>query len=54
MEATREYLASTGIQGDFTFLKTGFRNHNDAWTLRPSPARDKAREWLQRVVKGKT
>ncbi len=35
---------------DLTFLSTGFRNHNDAWTLRPSPARDKAREWLKRAV----
>lgn len=36
---------------DLTFLSTGFRNHNDAWTLRPSPAREKARDWLRRVLK---
>ena len=47
---TRRYLEETGIEGDFTFLETGFRNHNDAWTLRPSPARKAAREWLARVV----
>ena len=28
------------------FVETGFRNHNDAWTLRPSPARAEIREWL--------
>ena len=48
--ATREYLAGTGIAGDFTFAETGFRNHNDAWVLRPSPARDAAREWLRLVI----
>lgn len=47
---TRRYLESTGIQGDFTFLETGFRNHNDAWALRPSPARDAARKWLADLV----
>jgi hypothetical protein len=48
---TRRYLESTGIQGDFTFLETGFRNHNDAWALRPSAARDTARKWLAAVAK---
>lgn len=47
---TRRYLESTGIQGDFTFLETGFRNHNDAWALRPSAARDAARKWLADLV----
>jgi hypothetical protein len=46
----RRYLESTGVTGDFTFLETGFRNHNDAWLLRPSTARDTAREWLARVI----
>lgn len=47
---TRRHLESTGITGDFTFLETGFRNHNDAWLLRPSAARDTAREWLAKVI----
>ena len=51
-EVTRAYLESTGVKGDFTFLKTGFRNHNDGWLLRPSRARDTAREWMQRVLSG--
>ena len=46
---TRRYLETTGVTGDFTFLQTGFRNHNDAWTLRPSPARDTGRKWLAKV-----
>jgi hypothetical protein len=47
---TRAYLASTGIPGNFTFCETGFRNHNDAWVLRPSPARDKLRAWVSEAM----
>ncbi len=50
VEASREYLKLTGAKADFTFLKTGFRNHNDGWLLRPSPAREVAREWLRRIL----
>jgi len=46
-ESTREYLA--GTDGAFTFASTGFRNHNDAWTLRPSTSREKLREWWREV-----
>ncbi|MEM7146261.1 MAG: hypothetical protein AAF591_14075 [Verrucomicrobiota bacterium] len=48
LDATREYLRSTGVPGNFTFASTGFRNHNDAWVLRPSSARSKLRRWLHR------
>jgi hypothetical protein len=47
---TEDYLRPLLPDADLTFLSTGFLNHNDAWTLRPSPAREKAREWLQRVT----
>lgn len=46
----RKHLENAGVTGDFTFLETGFRNHNDAWTLRPSPARDTARAWLAETI----
>ncbi len=49
-QETEAYLRPLLPGADFTFLSTGFRNHNDAWTLRPSPAREKAREWLRRVT----
>ncbi len=49
-QGTEAYLRPLLPNADLTFLSTGFRNHNDAWTLRPSPAREKAREWLRRVV----
>ena len=40
----------TGVKGKFTFQSTGFRNHNDAWVLRPSPARKALRKWLVEVL----
>lgn len=48
--ATKAVLDSTGVDGNFTFRGTGFRNHNDAWILRPSRARSALRAWLQTVV----
>lgn len=47
-DETRNYLV--GIAGksteEMTFLSTGFKNHNDAWILRPSEARAQLREWF--------
>ncbi|MBQ15856.1 MAG: hypothetical protein CMJ65_01895 [Planctomycetaceae bacterium] len=50
LPATRGYLSATKVTGRFSFRSTGFRNHNDAWVLRPSPARDALRAWLQDVL----
>jgi hypothetical protein len=47
---TRKWIEATGIAGDFTYVSTGFRNHNDAWILRPSPARDQLRQWFASLV----
>jgi hypothetical protein len=33
-----------------TFRSTGFRNHNDAWILRPSETRAEARRWLKQTL----
>ncbi len=49
-QETEAYLRPLLPNADLTFLGTGFRNHNDAWTLRPCEAREKAREWLKRVT----
>lgn len=49
-QQTEAYLRPLLPAADLTFASTGFRNHNDAWTLRPSEAREKAREWLRRVI----
>jgi hypothetical protein len=53
VEATREYLAGTGVQGAFTFRGLDFRNHNDAWALRDIPERREARAWLKKVLAGR-
>jgi hypothetical protein len=51
IEATRAYLASTGVPGKFTFQPLPFRNHNDAWVLRPVPLRKTLREWTQKALR---
>ena len=49
-QETEAYLRPLLPSADLTFVSTGFRNHNDAWVLRPSPSRDAARSWLRRVT----
>lgn len=51
IEATRAYLAATGVEAPFTFRALPFRNHNDAWTLRDIPERREARAWLKNALK---
>ncbi len=50
---TERYLREAGLweKGAFTVVGTGFRNHNDAWVLRPSEARVRLRAWLDEVLK---
>jgi len=50
---TERYLRDTGSwdKGTFTIVATGFRNHNDAWVLRPCEARTRVREWLRDILK---
>ena len=47
--AAKESIAGSEQEGNLTFLATGFRNHNDAWILRPSAARDELYRWLEEV-----
>jgi hypothetical protein len=55
LEDTRRYLedvAPLGIAaGQFTFTSSGFRNHNDTWSLRPCAARQQARAWLSALLR---
>lgn len=46
IDETRRYLKSTGVKGDFTFVVTPFRNHNDRWAHRDSPQRRQLRKWI--------
>jgi hypothetical protein len=52
-DETERYLRESDAwkQGAFTILGTGFRNHNDAWVLRPSEARTRLRAWLEEVLR---
>ena len=50
LTATRDFLKTAVAKGNFTFRETGFRNHNDAWLLLPSPARRALRQWLDGVL----
>ena len=50
IKATRRYIESTGVKGDFTFVVTPFRNHNDEWAHRDSPQRRQLRKWVSRVL----
>lgn len=50
IQATEEWLRSTGIKGDWTFVPIPFRNHSDAWVLRDIPERQRLREWLEKVL----
>ena len=51
VEDVRAYIGSTGINAPFTFWTIPFRNHNDAWALRDTPARRALRSWLKRILK---
>jgi hypothetical protein len=55
VESTRKYLNTAFAEDSkltpFTIAPTGFRNHNDQWTLRPSETRTQLREWLSRVIR---
>jgi hypothetical protein len=50
IDATRNYVAGTGLKGDFSFLALPYRNHTDEWVLRDVPERRVLREWFKRVV----
>ena len=47
---TQPYINASGVAVNATFAETGYCNHNDAWTLRPSPQRDELRAWFWSVV----
>jgi len=50
LAATKRWLKSNDLTENLTFTETGFRNHNDAWLLRPSAARKQLRLWLKGIL----
>ena len=51
IERTRAFIEQSGVRAPFTYQAVPFRNHNDEWVLRPSPARDALRTWLDEVLR---
>lgn len=49
VDSIRDYLASTGIPGQWTFQAVPYRNHSAEWLLRKNPARTAARQWWKKV-----
>lgn len=47
VEKTRQFIEASGVRAPFTFQSVPFRNHNDEWILRDSPARQALRTWLR-------
>ena len=50
-EAVRKFLDEGGVKAPFTLQPAPFRNHDDAWVLRDTPARKALRDWLADVLK---
>lgn len=50
VEKTRQFVAASGVAAPFTFQAVPFRNHNDEWILRDTPARTALRTWLKKVL----
>ncbi len=48
---TEGYLKDTGVQGEWTFVAMPYRNHTDAWVLRPIPERARLWAWLAEALK---
>lgn len=49
LSRTRAFLEGIENPSRFTWAETGFRNHSDAWILRPSAARDQLRAWVRAI-----
>ena len=48
---TELYLKAFIDTTKLTFASTGFRNHSDRWTLRPSATREQLRIWLRELAR---
>lgn len=53
IRATRDWLLSTSITGEWTFVPLPYRNHSSAWVLRDIPERRQLRQWVNEVMEKK-
>ena len=49
-DVTRKFFEASGVKAPFVFEPAPFRNHNDEWILRETPARAAVRRWLAEVL----
>ena len=50
VDESRRFIEQHAPSANLIFDSTGFRNHSDAWILRPSKARQSLRTWMQAVL----
>lgn len=51
--ATKKYIESSGVEGDYTYLTISYRNHDLRWVLQDIPEREKLRNWVNKIVQTK-
>lgn len=49
-KTTREFIESTGIKGNYTYLDIPYRNHNDKWVLQNITERGFLRGWVADII----
>jgi hypothetical protein len=49
-DVARKFLDASGVTAPFTLQPAPFRNHNNEWILRDTPARSALRNWLKTVL----
>lgn len=54
VESIQRFAAAGPVDGQFTWLPVGFRNHNAGWLLRNVPERAIARRWLADLLVSRT
>ncbi|MBT9188864.1 alpha/beta hydrolase family protein [Zobellia russellii] len=47
---TKNYIAQSGIKGNFTFLDIPIRNHTNSWPLYELKERKTMRTWLSQII----
>ena len=51
VDAVRQYLERTGVDGRFTFAALPYANHNADWALKDTALRQQVRQWLAEVLR---
>lgn len=52
-QLARQWLESTGVRGNWTFVDLPYRNHTNTWVLHDIPERQRLREWFAQFTEKK-